>query len=130
MSLRPPLILGTVFRLGKWDVSHRFYANGLATDTQDFELSTQEHEEAERAQIGSLSVWDPTKTTAQQANAFRPPGFHTVLELDVQRIMEWPLQVFRESEMRRLAGVRGHCVVAKEWGDQNLRKTIEWYLDW
>jgi hypothetical protein len=119
---REELADGTVFRLGRRDVSDAFYADGIVPDVDEFLLSTADNERVQQMKVGSLSVWDAALTTPAEANAFLPPRTRAVLWLVVSdlRSLPYELRVFREPLSVDRPGADGHCVIE----DKRLRKQI------
>jgi hypothetical protein len=131
MTARPEVEAGVVFRLGRRDLTERFFPNGPVPDTDDFGLSELEKIDAQKlGGKGSLSVWDASITTPEEANAFleSPQKTRIVLDLEVKQIRELPhnLHIFREAEEKELPGRDGHCVIENVWSvDKRIRKAIQ-----
>ncbi|MBV9494773.1 MAG: hypothetical protein JOZ54_11055 [Acidobacteria bacterium] len=121
--MRPELLTGVVFRLGRRSEQELFYANGRVPIPDDFNLSTNEKTEAAHRNLAQLSVWDEKLATPEQAREFLSPNYRLPLWLsvaDIREIVEAEetqqrLRVFRDPEERQLPGADGHCVIENVW---------------
>ncbi|HET8797575.1 MAG TPA: hypothetical protein VFO89_07805 [Thermoanaerobaculia bacterium] len=122
-AVRPEIITGVVFRLGRRSEQDLFYADGRVPIPDDFNLGTNEKADADIRRFAQLSVWDETLASPEQAREFLSPNYRLPLWLSVAAIREIAesdetpqrLRVFRDPETRQLPGAEGHCVIENVW---------------
>lgn len=120
---REELRSAVVFRLARRSEQELFFPDRRVPVPDDFNLGSDETENASRQNFAQLSVWDETRTTVDEAREFLSSQYRMALWLsvaDIRQIVESHgdrtyLRVFREPEARPLPGADGHCVIENVW---------------
>jgi len=104
-----------------------FYADKRKPLVGDFDLGSNERRVAAEKKQATLSAWDESLTTVEEAQAFLAPDRRLPIWLSVKSILalEFDLHVIRRPHDKDLPGREGHCDIGNVWpSDKTTYKSI------
>lgn len=111
------VVVGVLIRFGRRSEQDMFYAEKRKPHVSDFDLGSNEERDARGRKFATLSAWDESLTTVEQAQAFLAPDRRLPIWLSVERIRELKHDLFvvRNPHEKDLPGREGHCEIGNVW---------------